>query len=277
MDCTYISKGDDFLLKVQGDDLIYIKTLIEELKIVKEALRNDLFDIVSSKIKISKNHYFSLLEWLIQNGILTEDINSKDVEIINIGVLGVGENSSLEIEKKLNEFLDNSNYSFKYSKDVFNSNLILLFSPILNKELNYTILEEIYKSKIPHIYADLSLNSISVGPAIIPDIKMHCMKCFFKRRISNTKRPKQYLDFFNLDIESSYIENISNYSYFNTLVEVLSNEIYNLLKTEWEYGDIIGKSKTINFLSNEFNVSRILKTPDCDICNERYIVRPVNG
>ena len=109
---------------------------------------------------------------------------------------------------------------------------VLIFSPMLNKTINFEVFKELYDNKIPHLYIDFSAFSITLGPAINPNLKMHCMECFFKRRISNTSNPSVYLSLIKLDNNQMRHVSLESSNVHNTLVEWLSNETVRLLLTQ---------------------------------------------
>lgn len=280
-DQLYIGHGDGFLSRIEGEDVKYIKEILNSL-IESDNIKSidDLFEHVVKTLELEKDYFDSLLEWLKSNGIiyyLEEDSKNDEQKALKTYLLGILDEEKEQFINDLNRLLEDSNFQITFEESIDNVNFCLVFSPILNKKLNHGIFNELYKKNIPHIYIDYAPFSATLGPAINPSLKMHCMTCFFNRRISNTINPNVYLRLIRLDNKQFRQVPLLKSSIYNTLIEWLSNELLRLLNSDWEDGGILGKSKTVNFITDEFDVARILKTVGCKTCNERHVYRPLNG
>ena len=278
----YVGYGDGFLSKIEGEDIIHIKKILNYLiKNKNNKNADDLYFEMLQSYKIEKDHFNLLIEWLKSNGIIytTDDaIKDKETTFLEINILGTLANEKTPFINDLNKHLKNSNYQLRLKSDDFeNIDFCLILSPILNKTINHHIFHQLYQKNVPHIYIDYAPFSVTLGPAINPYLKMHCMKCFFNRRISNTMNPNIYLNLIRLDNKQFRQTPLLQSTFYNTLTEWLANELLRLNKTNWEDGGILGKSKTINFFTDDFDVARILKTVGCNTCNERQVYRPLNG
>lgn len=277
----YIGHGDGFLSRIEGEDVIYIKEILNNLiESDNKQEVDDLFNKVVNTLELEKDYFDSLLEWLKSNGIvyyIEEDSKNKEKRVLKTHLLGVLDEEKEQFVNDLNRLLKDSDYEIISEESIDNIDFCLVFSPILNKKLNQGIFNELYKKNIPHIYIDYAPFSATLGPAINPSLKMHCMTCFFNRRISNTINPNVYLRLIRLDNKQFRQVPLLKSSIYNTLIEWLSNELMRLLNSDWEDGGVLGKSKTVNFITDEFDVARILKTVGCKTCNERHVYRPLNG
>lgn len=278
----YMGFGDGYLSKIEGDDVFYVKEILKNLSNSDALVKSDkLYQELDEKIEIEKDYFDSLLEWLKGNGIITyvEDESLKVNKILNVGIIGASNTEQESIINDINKnLLADGEFSLNLKNaDDENIDFCLVFSPMLNKEINFDFFRELYARKTPHLYIDFSAFSVTLGPAINPSLKMHCMNCFFKRRISNTSNPSVYLNLIKLDNNQMRHVSITDSNVYNTLVEWLSNEVIRLIASDWESSGVLGKTKTINFVTDEFNVSRVIKTVNCDVCNERQIYRPLNG
>ena len=278
----YVGYGDGFLSKIEGEDIIYIKEILNNLI---ENNDNKSVDELYFELKrahtIEKDHFNRLIQWLRTNGIIhsseTNDI-VEEKKIFEINILGALESEKKTVIKDLNKRLERSKYQLQLKlNDYENIDFFLIVSPILNRSISQTIFHKLYEKNIPHIYIDYAPFSVTIGPAINPSLKMHCMKCFFNRRISNTINPSVYLNLIRLDNKQFRQTPLLKSSFYHTLIEWLVNELLGLINTNWEDSGVLGKSKTVNFFSDDFDVSRILKTVGCKICNERQVYRPLNG
>jgi hypothetical protein len=280
-DQLYIGHGDGFLSRIEGEDVKYIKEILNNL-IEGDNKKgvDELFNNVVNTLELEKDYFDSLLEWLKSNGIvyyLEEDSKDDEQKILKTYLLGVLDEEKEQFINDLNRLLEDSSFQIISEESIDNIDFCLVFSPILNKKLNQRIFNKLYKNNIPHIYIDYAPFSATLGPAINPSLKMHCMICFFNRRISNTINPNVYLRLIRLDNKQFRQVPLLKSSIYNTLIEWLSNELLRLLNSDWEDGGVLGKSKTVNFMTDEFDVARILKTVGCKICNERHVYRPLNG
>lgn len=284
----FIGFGDGYLSKIEGDDIIYIKAILNNLQEKSEFILTEHLYMIVDKINTIERDYFdSLIDWLKGNGIVVfQEEEDKIKKQLNVGVLGLTKEESTNLVFKINNnLLKDGEYELNLVSDYDDRKSIaatkldfcLIFSPMLNKDLNLKQFQDLYNQNIPHIYIDYSSFSVTLGPAINPNLKMHCMSCFYNRRIANTSIPSLYLSLVKLDSKQIRHVTFEDSNVYSTLIEWLTNELIRLLYTNWESGSILGKSKTINFVTDEYNVSRILKTVNCNICNERKIYRPLNG
>ncbi|SDI01702.1 hypothetical protein [Myroides phaeus] len=276
----YIGHGDGFLSRIEGEDVKYIKEILNSLiENDSKGRIDDLFNNVLVNLELEKDYFVLLIEWLKSNGIIyyIEESSKDDKRLLKTYLLGVLDEEKEQFINDLNKLLEDSNFQITLEESIDDIDFCLVFSPILSKKINQEILTKMYKSNIPHIYIDYAPFTATLGPAINPALKMHCMSCFFNRRISNTVNPDVYLRLIRLDNKQFRQVSLMKSSIYNTLIEWLSNELLRLLNSDWEDGGILGKSKTINFITDEFDVARILKTVGCNICNERHVYRPLNG
>ena len=280
----FIGFGDGYLSKIEGDDVEYIKVILNNLQSESSYVPDKELYTSVDKIKTIERDYFdALIDWLKGNGIVLFEKEERRKKQLNVSVLGLTENESTNVINKINDNLLKDG-EYELTLKVYDTNELatqkvdfcLVFSPMLNKDVNSNIFTELYHNNIPHIYIDYSAFSVTLGPAINPSLKMHSMHCFFKRRIANTSKPSVYLSLIKLDNKQIRHVSLEGSNIYNTLIEWLTNELIRLLYSNWESGSILGKTKTINFITNEFTVSRILKTPD-SVGNERKIYRPLNG
>ena len=103
----YIGFGDGFLSKIEGDDVYYVKEILNRLTKSKIAIESDeLFQEVDKIIKIERDYFDSLLDWLKGNGIVsfTEKVSSKK-KTLNVAVIGVSNNEKKTIIKDINKNL----------------------------------------------------------------------------------------------------------------------------------------------------------------------------
>jgi hypothetical protein len=280
----FIGYGDGYLSKIEGDDVEYIEVILSNLQSESNYISDKQLYASVDKIKTIERDYFdALIVWLKGNGIVLFEEKEKEKEHLSVSVLGLTNNEGINVISKINDnLLKDDEYELLYKEfsdnELFMNEIdfCLVFSPMLNKDVNSDIFTKLYSKNIPHIYIDYSSFSVTLGPAINPSLKMHSMHCFFKRRIANTSKPSIYLSLIKLDSKQIRHVSLEDSNVYNTLIEWLTNELIRLLYSNWESGSILGKTKTINFVTNEFTVTRILKTPD-SVGNERKIFRPLNG
>jgi len=278
----YIGHGDGFLSRIEGEDINYIKEILNDL--IKNDNKKELDALYSSiyeNLKLEKDYFQSLIEWLKSNGIVyysKEEPKNEEKKIFKTHFIGIMDDEKETVLHDLNRIIEDTNHQLVLEEENIDViDFCLIFSPILNKTLNRGIFDELYRKNIPHIYIDHAPFSVTIGPAVNPALKMHCMSCFFNRRISNTVNPNVYLRLIRLDNKQFNQISLLKSSVYFTLMEWLSNELLRLVNSNWEDGGILGKSKTLNFVTDEFEVARILKTVGCPTCNERHIYRPLNG
>lgn len=275
----FIGYGDGYLSKIAGTDTDYIKTILSHFDNDSlEAIEvKELHKQVNLVNPIDYEYFITLLDWLKQNGIVSQGEGTKSVEEIpfKVGFIGIKKDESSVFLQSINQILERAKYKLAHTDG--NPDFYIIMSPILNLKTEKEVYKDIYKNNIPHVYIDFSPYTVVLGPAINPNLKMHCLSCFFKRRIANTTDPETYLNLIKLDNIQTRQVSLLNSKLYNTTVEWLSNELIRLLGSDWMDGGLLGKSKSINFATDEFNNSKIIKTVGCDICNPREIYRPLNG
>ncbi|MGO1722376.1 MAG: hypothetical protein ACTHY9_06640 [Sphingobacterium sp.] len=275
---TYIGRGDGYLSVLEGEDVYLVNDILSILSANKEALNYDeLREEITKKHEVEVLFFESIIDWLKSNGIILVNEEKKgEVEILKLAIVGIDEEENGPCSEKLQAILGDTVKIEMASINDAEIDLVILFSPILNKNIT-KYAEELYQNKIPHIYLDYSPYTITLGPAVIPAIKTPCLKCFMKRRLANTSDPKNYLKLIRIDNEVVAQTSFVKSNYHNTLLEWLGGEILRLMGSEWKSAGIVAKAKSINFATDELEVSKIIKTVNCQVCNPHQVFRALNG
>lgn len=279
---TYIGRGDGFLSVIQGEEVPLVNSVLE--KLISNDKEMDL-EILESQIinefNIDSELFSEITLWLKGNGIIQiEENEPKVVPTVYIEIYGLPneedkEHLLLMLEKFLKEDIKLSARTLEFMNPE-DENLVLLFSSILNKDSS-KYARKLYDLNVPHIYLDFSPYSVTIGPAVIPSLRTPCLMCFTKRRISNTGDPSKYLQLIQLDNEVLTQQPLKGSNFFYTLCEWLTSEINRLVSSKWKTSGITAKTKSMNFATDELELSKILRTPNCDVCNNFYVQRALNG
>lgn len=279
---TYIGRGDGFLSVIQGEEVPLVNSVLEKLisndkEMDLEILENQILN----EVNIDSELFNEIILWLKGSGIIqVVEEQSKVIPTVYIEIYGLSDKEEKDyLLLTLVEFLkDDINLSSRNLEDMNpnDQNLVLLFSSILNKD-SRKYARKLYDLNIPHIYLDFSPYSVTIGPAVIPSLKTPCLMCFTKRRISNTGNPSKYLQLIQLDNEVLVQQPLKGSNFFFTLCEWLTSEISRLASSNWKTSGITAKTKSMNFATDELELSKILRTPNCDVCNKFYVQRALNG
>lgn len=276
----FIKRADDNLLQIKGKDIINIEKIISFFRDNPNCNIEKASEELKENINFDKENFNNAIEWLTNNGILEisdDNTLSKEIKIAykidsdklkehfisNMDLFSCNNTHLIELDGNLNSKID----------------LILIISPLFD---NYNEIKEIsektYKNDIPLLHFELSPNSITIGPLVIPERGTPSLSCYIKRKIVNSKDAKKLVNF----IKSTNKNRINKldptiFPFFKLFCEIIKIELEKYFKYEGAFSEhLIGKTILIDFVNYDIEKSIILKDPQSPIF-KKEIYSPFNG
>lgn len=272
----------EYILLSSGNNSQKIKgnNASEIVDVLNEIQSNDSFQFAEKRLKQKYEDEFinNVLEWLEFNRFIKRE-NTTQVHNINI----IGEFSA--DETLLKDFINNLpsginvNHYVNLSKtkhiEVLEGQTTLLIAPFWHNEKNILAISElIIDSKDDFLYVELYNNGLTLGPLLNSSKGTACLNCIEKRKLFNSSNPTLILEnIINKEMLNENILNafeIGNFTYnkifiYNELEKILFNKNKSLYS----------KSLFMDLHKYENNEIKVLKTPNCQICNPHTIYNPL--
>lgn len=275
-DTLFLSKGDHQLIQVSGEQVLIVAEILKRLK--SEPNSDIIFEKVKSKIDNDKELFVQIIDWLISNEIVVP-IKASSSGTTTVGFFSTSENID-SLSKILNQRLSKFRWIGIESLDAAMSGttLIVVFAPIFKDyDCFLQLNEKAYKAGVTLFHISVDNSSFTLGPISEPISKSPCLQCYAKRKIVNFENPEKYLSFVESFNESSlHLFDITKTPYFEAVLNYLDIELSKYLVAGGKYSSLIGRSVTFDNFDFQVSRARVLKIPDCNVCNPYYHKTPVN-
>ncbi len=272
----------EYILLSSGNNSQKIKgnNASEIVDVLNEIQSNDSFQHAEKRLKEKYEEEFisNVLEWLEFNRFIKIEQTSK---VHNINVIGEFSEDETLIKDFINNLPSgiNVNHYVNLSKtkniEILEGQTTLLIAPFWHNEKNILAISElIIDSKDDFFYVELYNNGLTLGPLLNSSKGTACLNCIEKRKLFNSSNPTLILEnIINREMLNENVLNvfeIGNFAYnkifiYNELEKILFNKnkaLYN-------------KSLFMDLHKYENNEIKVLKTPNCQICNPQIIYNPL--
>ena len=221
-----------------------------------------------------------VIEWLEYNKFIIKS-ESKSLKKINIiGEFSKNEDFLLDFLKNLPVgIIVNKVFNLSKSTDIFidkDDNVItLLVAPFwYNKENIKKISKLIIETKTDFLHVEIFNNGIALGPLMNSSKGTVCLNCIEKRKIFNFSNPTLILEnIIKKDVVSFNELNVLELGNFKLNKAFIYNELEKIILNDNK--SLYNKSVFIDYNKYENNFFKVIKTPDCEICNSNVIYNPL--
>jgi len=289
-DALYLTKADDHLIKLTGNNKNIIESVIESF--TKTENLDEAYSYSKDALDNNRDFFLQIVNWLKENLILVEDEQrSPDIKQIKIALYGyfnhITDTSENFINKLNNELYEYSLSSFhavgknEFSIENFlnGSDIILLFSPFYNdSKITDLINRESYKRNIPIFHIGVDSTTFTIGPIIVPSLLVPCFKCYEKRRFANLPDPDGYWDFITISNKKNiHSVKITENKIFPILIEFVKKELSKFLSEDPVFSALLNRTIKFDSVNYQIAKSKIIRTNDCDVCNRQTVYAPFDA
>jgi len=260
--------------KIKGKNATEIVDVLNELQI-KDSFQEAIIEL---KKKFDVEFINNIIEWLEFNNFV-ERVNDNVAKKINL----IGEFS--EDERLLSDFITNlpigltvNNYvnlSKTKKIELIKGQTTLLIAPFWYNEKNILKVSDLMiNSEDDFFYIELYCNGLTIGPLLNSSKGTACLNCIETRKLFNSSNPSLIIE--NIISKELINENtinvleIGHYSFnktfiYNELVKILLNNNKSLYS----------KSLFMDFNKYENFEFKVIKAPNCIVCNPQAIFNPL--
>jgi hypothetical protein len=260
--------------KIKGKNSTGIVDVLNELQISDSFQKAE----IELKKKFDVEFINNVIEWLEFNHFIKHE-NDNVVKNINL----VGEFS--EDEKLLSDFIANlptgiivNNY-INLSKtkkiELIKGQTTLLIAPFWYNEKNIIKISELMvNSKDDFFYIELYGNGLTIGPLLNSSKGTACLNCIEKRKLFNSSNPTLIVEnIINKEIINENIVNVFEIGHYSFNKTFIYNELVKILLNNNK--SLYNKSLFMDFNKYENHEFKVIKTPNCRVCNPQTIFNPL--
>lgn len=260
--------------KIKGNNAIQIVDVIDEIQ--NSSSHTDAK--ANLKTRYDENTVTNIFEWLSFNKFLNDD---KQTGQVGLNIIGEFSND----EKLLRNFINTlpTELSVKSYVNLSKTNKVeiikgfptLLIAPFWHKQENInTIAKLMVESGDDFLYVELYNNGVSLGPLLNSSKGTACLSCIEKRKLFNTSNPTLILE--NIIDKNILTENklsVFEIGHFDSNKIFIYNELKKLICEKNK--SMYSKSVFIDLNKYENSQFRVIKTPNCEMCNPQIIYNPL--
>lgn len=260
--------------KIKGNNATEIVDVLNELQVNKS--------FQSAEIELRKKYNIdfieNVIEWLEFNHFLkrVDDNVSKNINL-------VGEFS--DDEELLADFIANlpigitvNNYvnlSKTQNVELIEGQTTLLIAPFWYNEKNIIKISELMiNSEDDFFYIELYGNGLTIGPLLNGSKGTACLNCIEKRKLFNSSNPSLILEnIINKDVINENTVNVLEIGHYSFNKTFIYNELEKILLNNNK--SLYNKSLFMDFNKYENHEFKVIKTPNCVVCNPQTIFNPL--
>ncbi|MGQ7854393.1 hypothetical protein ACUN24_09100 [Pedobacter sp. WC2501] len=250
------------------------------VEILSEIQSNHSFQEAKLKLKTKYDDEFieNVLEWLEYNKFI-DNIRTKEIVYINIiGEFSDQEESIIDFINNLPDGIEVNHYvNLSETKNITikEGQTTLLIAPFWhNQETIIAISELMMESEDDFFYVELYNNGLALGPLLNSSKGTACLNCIEKRKIFNSSNPALILEnIINKGIKNENLVNVLQIGHSKTNNVLIYNELEKILLKQNK--SAYNKSIFIDLDKYENSQFRIIKAPNCEVCNPKIIYNPL--
>lgn len=264
----YVTNEDGHLVEISGEEKDILATIIERFQLEKD--KKVVFNQLKDEVLNDQGYFDLLLDYLLENKILKYS-NSQRQITKNIAVFGVFPNPD-EANQLIQEALKTEFISYKATlfqasnnldesikKNILDSDLVIIFSPII---LNFNTIQRIGEfcdlNHIPILHVSSESSGYTVGPLLDSKQNTASLNCYFQRKLAALKDPKSYIVLKSIETKKQIQQNdCARSRYFKIILELIKIELSKYFV--FHSNSLLSKEIRFDGVSYETSVTKILK------------------
>ncbi len=261
----YVTSGDHNLAEISGADVAIVEEVLTGLA-ANEPL-HCIFERLKATHEDDLDYFNEILAWLLeQNIVQTETTVAMKPVPTFLHAPYLPESARADLLAALTSY---GTQAYCLAPTYQEAAFILLLAPAFEYQAALQRLNQYaYQHDIPVCHVGVDTGTFTIGPLVSPGLRTPCLSCYLRRKLANLKNPEKTLTFIQHANKTRLTTaDPRRNPYLRIALTHLAVELDSFFKYDRQFSPLLSTSVTFEHFAYQLTKSKVLRVPDCSVCN----------